>query len=135
MKKCYFALMAMLMALVLVGFAACGDDEPKVADIVGTWQYDNSDMLDDFALFFQFTKDGKFHQITSYIGVDGMSEYFALHGTYAVKGNKLTITYDSESYGERETISFEYLVQGDRLTLMGQEPATFIRVKDSVLYL
>ena len=36
--------MVILMALVSLGFAACSDDdEPKVADIVGTWQYDHPD--------------------------------------------------------------------------------------------
>ena len=29
MKKCYYLLMVMLMALVSIGVASCGDDEPK----------------------------------------------------------------------------------------------------------
>ena len=54
----------MLMALVSVGFAACGDDddEPKSADIVGTWSLD-TDILGDYEVLFQFTKDGKFHEV------------------------------------------------------------------------
>lgn len=54
------------MALVSVGFAACGHDEPEPIDIVGTWALD-TDLIGDFAILFQFTEAGKFHHVTNYI--------------------------------------------------------------------
>ena len=131
MKRCYFVLMAILLTLVSVGFAACGDDEPVVNDIVGTWQYDDPEMLGDFVLLLQFTKDGKFQQVTEYIGADGESEQVAFHGKYTVSGNKLAITFDSD--GDSQTIYWPYTVQGDRLTIFSDETLIFTRVKDSVI--
>ena len=136
MKKCYFALMVMLMALVSVGFAACGDDEPdlEIAEIVGTWQYDNHDMFDDAVLLFQFTKDRKFHQVAKYIG--SATDFFALHGTYTVKGYKLIVTIDPSPLfsDESETIEFSYSFEGDKLVLLsGGETITLIRVNASAI--
>lgn len=134
MKKCYLALMVMLMTLASVGFAACGDDEPKVADIVGTWQYDSPEIYGDVAWLFQFTKDGIFHQVVINIKADGNNDYFAFHGTYTVKGNKLSFIYDDdEVFDEVNPFTVEYVVQGDRLTLMDQKHSTFIRVMSSVI--
>lgn len=135
MKKCYYALMVMLMALVSVGLAACGDDEPKVADIVGTWQYYEPAMYNDASLMFQFTKDGRFHQVVVFIVSAGKTDHFAFHGSYTVKGNNLSMTYDNDDGydGENETLTCEYMVQGDRLTLLDQDHSTYIRVKDSVI--
>ena len=139
MKKCYYALMVMLMALVSVGFTACGDDdEPKVADIVGTWQYISpDDMLDDVGLLLlQFTKDGKFHQVINYIGANGASDYIVFHGSYTVKGYKLAVTLDPSPFltGESETLEFSYSVDGDELELlMDREIVTFTRVRASVI--
>ena len=135
MKKCYFALMVMLMALVSVGFAACGDDEPEITDfIVGTWQYDDPEMLDDAVLLFQFTKDRKFHQVAKYIG--SATDFFALHGTYTVKGYKLIVTIDPSPLfsDESETIEFSYSFEGDKLVLLsGGETITLIRVNASAI--
>ena len=134
MKKCYFALMVMLLALVSVGFAACGDDdEPKNSEIVGTWQQkivgigDGTDMI-----LLQFTKDGKYHQAnTRIVSFDKVVVY---HGTYTVSGNKLTVTY-IYTY-ETETVKCTYQVKGDKLTITtedGDGASTFIRVEDSVI--
>ena len=135
MKKCYYALMVMLMALVSVGFAACGDDEPKVADIVGTWQYYEPEMYNDASMLLQFTKEGIFHQVVISIKASGNTDYFAFHGTYTVKGNKLSFVYDDgEGFdGEDDPFTIEYMVQGDRLTLLDDDNTTFIRVKNSVI--
>lgn len=135
MRKCYFALMVLLVALVSVGFAACGDDEPKVADfVVGTWQYDNHEMLNDNVLLFQFTRDGKFHLVSKYIG--SATDYYAYHGTYTVKGYKLIVTFDPSPLlsDESETIEFDYSVEGDKLLLFtNSETLTLIRVNNSVI--
>lgn len=135
MKKCYLALMVVLMTLVSVGFTACGDDELKVADIVGTWQYDSPKIYGDAAWLFQFTKDGIFHQVVINIRADGKSDYFVFHGTYTVKKNQLSFVYDDDQGFDAEDGPFtvEYIVQGDKLTLMDQNHSTFIRVMNSVI--
>ena len=127
MKKNFFALMVMLLALLAVGFTSCGDDdEPKGADIVGTWAY-LTDTDGGFAILFQFTKDGMFHEVINSTLVN------PLHGKYTVSGHQLFITYIFEN--ETSTVEYDYSVQGDKLILYfeGQGPVTFTRVKDSVI--
>ena len=139
MRKYSYSLMVMLLALLTVGFTACSDDdEPKGADIVGTWQYDHPDdeEYDDYDLYYQFTKDGKFHQVWKdhveyYYGRPSVIVY---HGTYTVSGKKLIVTYDSDPNSDyTEPSGCEYSVQGDKLKLLGGEYPTFIRVEDSVI--
>ena len=119
--------MVILMALVSLGFAACSDDdEPKVADIVGTWSY-VADLPGDFAILLQFTKGGKFHEVINSTLVSPS------HGTYTVSGHKLYLTYILEN--DTATVEYDYSVQGDKLMLYveGQGPTTFTRVSDSVI--
>ena len=140
-KKYYFALMVMLLALFTVGLTACSnDDEPKGADIVGTWQYNHPDdeENDDYDLYYQFTKDGKFHLVWKSHDESsgyGKRSFFVHHGTYTVSGTKLIVTYDSLDplTGLAETSEGEYSVQGDRLMFLGGEEPTFTRVEDSVI--
>ena len=123
--------MVMLLALVSVGFAACGDDdEPKAADIIGTWAFDNTGLIGAGVTLFQFTKDGIFHEVDkSMVLGDGEVVY---HGTYTITGDKLTITYIFLS--ETETIDCTYQVKGNRLTITNDgHTSTFIRVKGSVI--
>ena len=131
MKKCYYFLMAMLMALVSVGVTSCGnDDEPKSSDIVGTWAHDNAGFGAAVTLF-QFAKDGTFHEVDKSMlnGETGVDVY---HGTYSVKGDKLTVTYIF-TY-ETETVECTYQVKGDKLTITSEEGTnTFTRVNDSVI--
>jgi uncharacterized protein (TIGR03066 family) len=136
MKKCHYLLMVMLLALFSAGLASCGDDdEPKFVDIdiVGTWAF-QTDMEADFALFFQFTKDGKFHEVLTSI-VNGETTYNAFHGTYTVSGNMLHIIYTFQNETETETIKCLYSVKGDKLMLYldNEDPVVFTRVKDSVI--
>ena len=138
MKRCFYSLVVLLVALMAVGFTACGDDdEPKGADIIGTWQYDHPDEAEDFEVFFQFTKDGKFHYVQKYLDAeDGMPDHITFHGKYAVSGRKLTITFDPNPLlgDEIDTLEWDYSVQGDRLMLLsGGETITFIRVEDSAI--
>ena len=137
MKKFYYALMVMLMALVSVGFASCGDDdEPKYnSDIIGTWSLDSYN-LSDAAMYFQFTKDGKFHEVYTSIANGETSLDDVFHGTYTVSGNVLTITYNY--LYEDETVKCLYQVKGDKLTLTFEDDgekvtATFTRVKDNII--
>ena len=135
MKKCHYLLMVILLALFSAGLASCGDDdEPKFVDIdiVGTWAFD-TDMYADFALLFQFTKDGKFHEVLTSID-NGETTYNAFHGTYTVSGNMLHIIYTFQN--ETETIKCLYSVKGDKLMLYldnEEDPVVFTRVKDSVI--
>ena len=134
-------MMAMLLALFTVGLTACSnDDEPKGADIVGTWQYNHPDdeENDDYDLYYQFTKDGKFHLVWKSHDESsgyGKRSFFVYHGTYTVSGKKLIITFDPDpKYNpDPEPSECEYSVQGDKLMLLGGEYPTFIRVEDSVI--
>ena len=139
MKKYIYSLMVMLLALLSVGFTACSDDdEPKGADIVGTWQYDHPDDEDfvDYDIYYQFTKDGKFHYVwKSHEVYYGRANFVVYHGTYTVSGKKLIVTMDPHSIFDLydEPSVCEYSVQGDRLKLLGGDEPTFIRVEDSVI--
>ena len=128
--------MVMLMALVSVGFASCGDDEPEGADIVGTWQYDNPDETANYDIYYQFAKDGKYHYVwLSHEAYIGRRNYSVHSGTYVVSGKKLKITYNTESSEDEEVEPnwIEYSVQGNKLMLLGGEYPTFTRVEDSVI--
>ena len=133
-KRCYF-LMVMLMALVAVGFAACGDDdEPKSADIVGTWALDKTGYGAAVTLF-QFTKDGTFYEVDKSM-LNGETGVDVFHGTYTVSGHKLTVTYIFEF--ETEKVECTYQVKGDKLRLNFEDEGeegfvTFTRVNDSVI--
>ena len=130
MKKFCNLLMVMLMALVSVGFAACGDDdEPKGSDIVGTWALDDSGFGAGVTLF-HFTKDGKFSEVNKSMVLG--DEVLVYHGTYTITGDKLTVTYIY--LNETETIDCTYQVKGNKLTITnGGHSSTFIRVEDSVI--
>ena len=131
MKKYYYVLVVMLMALVSVGFAGCGDDEPEVSDIVGTWQVDNLDHYADVVTLLQFTRDGIFNEVDKYID-NGDTKADVYHGKYTVSGNKLTVTYIF--INESETVDYTYQVEGDKLTLRdGDFYSTLTRVADSVI--
>ena len=139
MKKYIYLLVVMLLPLLTVGFTACSDDdEPKGADIVGTWQHDHPNGSWD--IYYHFTKDGKFLHVwkafmygPNYTLVPTVS---VSHGTYTVSGTKLIVTLDGEPMNDLYLCpsECEYSVQGDRLKLLldGEEP-TFTRVDDSVI--
>jgi len=139
MKKYIYSLMVMLLALLTVGFTACSkDDEPKVADIVGTWQYNHPDgeEYDEYDLYYQFTKDGKFHSVwKDHELYYGRVNFVVHHGTYTVSGKKLIVTFDPDPNSDDDPVPSEgeYSVQGDKLMLLGGDYPTFIRVEDSVI--
>ena len=139
MKKYIYLLMVMLLPLLTVGLTACGnDDEPKDADIVGTWQYNHPDDEEyvDYDLFYQFTKDGKFHIVTKFHEMSyGRRNFVVYHGTYTVSGKKLMITYNSDPKSDHNPgpSECEYSVQGDRLMFLGGDYPTYTRVEDSVI--
>lgn len=128
MKKYYFLFTVMLMALVSVGLASCGDDdEPKGSDIVGTWQLKDA----DGETLLQFTKDGKFNEVDIVVE-EGVADLYVEHGTYSLSGDKLTITYVYSF--EIETVECRYSVNGDKLTITAlYASGIFTRVDDSVI--
>ena len=132
MKKYIYSLMVMLVALVLVGFASCGDDEPEGADIVGTWQYDNPDETANYDLFYQFTKDGVFNRVTIFHELSyGRRNFVVSSGTYTLSGKKVIISFDNG--GEVVSTENPYSVQGDKLKFIGGDEPTFTRVDDSII--
>ncbi len=138
MKKNIYSLIVMLLALLSVGFTACGnDDEPKVPSIVGTWQHDHE--ADNWDIYYQFTKDGKFHYVwkTNMATAQGLVPTVVVaNGTYTVSGTKLIVTLDSNPKTDLYLCpsECEYSVQGDKLKLLlGEDQPTFTRVKDNTI--
>ena len=136
MKKFYMFLSVMLLTLVSVGFVSCGDDkdEPKSADIVGTWQVkaiaEDGESVENLV---QFTKDGKWNSVEIYEGEAGV-EVEVDHGTYTVSGNKITVTFKEDGVTVSE--KFTYEVKSDKLILTSEDfpvAVTYVRVKDSVI--
>ena len=135
MKKFYFFLTVILMALVSVGVTSCGDDkdEPKSSDVVGTWQFKTVDEGVSIESLIQFTKNGQWHSVDIYTE-DGKTEIDVEHGTYTISGDKLNVTYPAEGINVTETLTF--VVKGDKLMLTYQDyplAVTLTRVKDSVI--
>ena len=128
MNKFYFFLMVMLLALVSVGVAACGDDEPESFDLVGTWQmtYESGKTL------IQFTNQGDYYEV-GISTFNGKTEIYVDHGYYYVSGNKLTVVYDDDNDGS-DTIECTYSVQGNKITFYSTDYSeTYIRVSDSAI--
>lgn len=136
MKKFYFFLTVILLALVSVGVTSCGDDndEPTNSNIVGTWQVKGiDDEGEAFENLVQFTKNGKWHAVDIYYEYDE-TDVDVEHGTYTVSGDNVMVTYTDDGHSITET--FTYQVKGDKLTLSYEYyPLTVVytRVKDSVI--
>lgn len=136
MKKLYYFLAVMLLALVSVGVTSCGDDddEPKSSDLIGTWQLKAID--EDGATYeslVQFTKNGKWNSVDIYTDEVGV-QVEVEQGTYTVSGNRITVSYTED--GQTLNESFTYEVKGDKLMLTYDDypvAVTLIRVKDSVI--
>ena len=133
MKKCYYFLMVMLLALVSVNLTACGDDkdEPSTGgDVVGTWQQIYNDEDGQSEILVQFTKDGKFHEVDVYKEVGGEVDVDIEHGNYTIQGNKMTIRYDDDDY----YIECTFSVKGDKMTVsQSGYSLVYNRVSDSLI--
>ena len=157
MKKIYYLMVAMLMAMTTLSLTACGDeneeDGPNGGDgnIVGTWKANltntidekDADYIEKVEALIQFKKGGKYVSVTiihyTKKGIEEIRQYEPNfknpqvevdNGTYSVNGNKLT-TFDSE--GERDESTFS--ISGKKLTITyiedGQEvKMTLTRVDD-----
>lgn len=158
MKKIYYLMMAMLMAMTTLSLTACGDDDEEDGpnggggNIEGTWKgnltndwYDeeDADYIEKAEALIQFKKGGKYVSVTiihyTKKGIEEIRQYEPNfknpqvevdNGTYSVNGNKLT-TFDSE--GERDESTFS--ISGKKLTITyiedGQEvKMTLTRVDD-----
>ena len=126
----------MLLTLVSVGVASCGDDkdEPVNSDIVGTWQVNAIDEDGEaYENLVQFTKNGKWHSVDIHYEFDEV-DVDVEHGSYSVSGNKIMVTYTD--YGHSITQTFTYEVKGNKLMLSYMDypvVLTYIRVSDSVI--
>ena len=135
MKKFYFFLSVMLLALVSFGLTSCGDDkdEPKNNDVVGTWQLKTVEDFGTYESLIQFTKNGKWHSVDIYTE-GGETEVEVEHGNYSISGDKMTVTYTDE--GHSITTTFGFVVKGDKLMITYEDypvAVTYNRVKDSVI--
>lgn len=146
MKKQLFLLAAMLLAVMSISLAACGDDNDEPGsggDIVGTWECDisrtlideMSDMYKSGDQLIQFRSDGTMVTVNAYVLTDAWvaitgerEEVEVEYGTYRISGDKLIS-------GDGETVKFK--LQGNKLTLTPTSgiilPFTFTRVSDSVI--
>ena len=143
MKKIYYLMLAMLMAMTTLGLTACGDDDEDGpngggGDIVGTWKcnmLDYKDEIEDydeiseytksFDSYFKFEKDGHFTSVTvlyyTQQAVDRMKDYPGFEnpvvdvdkGTYTVSGNKLAVNYFGDDEDDNEV---NFSVKGKTLT-------------------
>ena len=127
MKKFYYLLMVMLMALVVIGVTACGDeDEPY--DIVGTWQmsYASGETI------IQFTENGAFHEV-DISTLSGKTEIYVDHGYYRLSGNKVIIVFDDDIDGS-DTVESTYSIRGNEITFYSTDyTETYVRVSDSAI--
>lgn len=155
MKKYYYLLVAMMMAVMILGLTACGDDndEPEGGDIVGTWSCDTNqkiiNVMDDIysggESICQFKADG------TYIAVDVTyyteewaeieksynedfenPEIYIERGTYRLSENVLHMNPDDE---ELFNVSYDCKIKGSKMTLTLNEGIVismiFSRVSDS----
>ena len=128
MKKFYYLLMVLLLAVATVGLTACGDDEPGTYDLVGTWQmtYDSGETL------IQFTPNGAFHEV-DISTFSGKTEINVDHGYYRLSGNKVIIVFDDDIDGS-DTVECTYSVKSDKITFYSTDyTETYYRVNDSAI--
>lgn len=157
MKKYYFLLVAMMMAVMSVSLTACGDDndEPEGGDIIGTWSCDTNkriiDFLDEFYTggesLCQFRADGTYVAVdiayyneewaeieASYNEDFTNPEIIIERGTYRLSGNTLHMTPNEGEYYETY---WNCKINGKKMTLTLTEGIVmsfnFTKVSDSVI--
>ncbi len=133
MKKYYFLLVAMMMAIVSVGLTACGsddDDEPQNTSIVGTWKTSGTEDGVNYVSLIQFTKDGKFNGVQIWTE-NGENEIEVSKGTYTASNDVLMITETDED-GEADPYIINYQLKGKQLILTFlYNSVTFTQTQDS----
>ena len=111
-----------MLALILIvstfALASCGDDSDPKSSIVGEWRYDYGNSYE----ILWFKEDGTFLNTHHEYG-SAWSE----DGTYTVKGDKLTLSYD----GDDEVYTI-LLLTGDTLIIQynggNETPKVFTNV-------
>ena len=149
MKKYLTMMVAVMLAAMSLGLAACGDDkdEPKgtnAKDLIGTWESDIvRDGVDGMEFFYesgesliQFRNDGTMVSVNVYVlkdeyVFDGKKEDIEVeYGTWRVEGDKI---YREGEDGAEEVMTFK--VKSNVLTLTTTSgiiaSLTFTKVPDS----
>lgn len=153
MKKYYYLLVAMMMAVMTIGLTACGDDndEPEGGEIVGTWFCDtNQRIIDTFdniyasgEALYQFKANGTYIAVDIAYYTDEWADAMSYdeeftnpdiiieRGTYHLSGNKLRLEPNDNSY----KITYECEVKSNSMTLTFKDGIVFAfnftRVPDS----
>ena len=132
MKKYYFLLVAIMMAMVSIGLTACGDDEdePKFSDIIGTWKMTGAQNGANYIILQQFTKDGKSYDV-EILTMDGVTEVEVWRGTYSI--NQVVISIDERNdAGDNRAFNLKYQIKGKQLILSDAVKSyEFTQVSDS----
>ena len=150
MKKYLLSFGALVLAVMGMTFASCGDDndEPYASgSIVGTWELDDHwfDSTGNYEGFYESSKGyTKFNKDNTYVSVSDLvltDEWAEIsgeqkhqieidRGTYSISGNKCTMN----SYTEGESLPFTFEVKGDKIKVIALGLTfTFTRVSDSVI--
>ena len=145
MKKLHLLSLAVITALCMVAFSACGDDDDDGGGldlsgggskgIVGdwAWMYVTPDETNLFMEWIKFTSGGKFTIIDYDVYGTGLQsggtishmEKDEYSGNYTAKDGKLTLSANGNSK------VYSYSISGDNLTLMDEEGSITFDKMDS----
>ena len=147
MKKLHLLSMAIMTALCMLAFTACGDDDDDSngldlngkgsTSIVGDWayMYVSPDETNLFMEWIKFTSGGKFTIIDYDVygtalqsgGSISDMEKDEYSGSYTAKDGKLTMSANGES------MTYNYSLNGDNLTLSsGEGTITFDKMDSEI---
>lgn len=147
MKKLHLLSMAVVTALCMLAFTACGDDDDDGGGldlggggskgIVGdwAWMYVTPDETNLFMEWIKFTSGGKFTIIDYDVYGSGLQsggtisqmEKDEYSGNYTAKDGKLTLSANGNSK------AYSYSISGDNLTLRDEEGSiTFDRMDSEI---
>jgi hypothetical protein len=99
--------------------AACGDDKPGPAPIIGTWVADRSDAACQFV--FDFAEDGTYRSGLACVLTSGKLAAEIERGSFDLYDDAVTVHANESSCGVFRDGSFDYRIHADQLTLNGAD--------------
>lgn len=130
MKKFFYQLVVILMAILPIAFVSCSDDDDEVLssnDLVGTWKWDSfggNEMEDFFGnQYLQFSANGQFVEVDIY-----NDEVDVTRGEWRRSGNTITISAKGSITTTTEIFG---LTSTDLILVTLGIPMSYKRVDDS----